>query len=134
MVPVRVMKVPVDEIVDVVAVGHRRVATVGTVHVVRVVPVTLVGNALGRVGIVHLDRVLVVVALVRAVEMPVVKVADVIPMPDRDMAAVGSMRVVVILVNLVCHSVYSVHLRVTDRSAWSSVFSTSVRTCLSASE
>lgn len=108
VIAVRVMQVAVDEVVDVIAVGNGGVSAVRPVHVIRVVPVALVRSAVGRVGVVDRDRVLVVVTVVGAVEVSVVQVADVVPVLDRDVAAVGSVRVGVVLVDLMCHSIRSV--------------------------
>lgn len=99
VIPVRVVQVSVDEVVDVVPVRNRRVPTSGPVDVVGVVAGALVLRAALGVGRVDVDRVLVVVVLMRAVKVPVMEVTDVVPVLDGDVTAVGAVRVVVAFVN-----------------------------------
>ena len=96
---VGMVQVTVDEVVDMVAVGNRRMSTVRAVDVACVVPLALVGCA--PVGIVarDLDDVFVVVIFMSAVEMPVVEVPHVISVFHGNMATVWPMRVIVILVD-----------------------------------
>jgi hypothetical protein len=139
MAAARVVQVAFDEIVDVVAVGHRIVTTVGTMRMGRVVTGTdMTRLAPGRVGVVDRDDVLVDVIAVRVVQVTVVQVVDVVPMPHGRVAAVGAVNVGVALVCLaVRHGALS-FLRQSVRcswssSAWSSAFEISSTTCWSAS-
>jgi hypothetical protein len=104
VVAVRVVQVTIDQIVDVISVRDRGVPTAGSVHVVGIVAGALVRLAVVRVRGVDRDRVLVVVILVGAVKVPVVEIPDVIAVLDRYVTAVGSVRVVVVFVDLVHRS------------------------------
>lgn len=101
VVPVRVVQVAVDQVVDVVTVRHCGVTASGSVHVVGVVTRAGVRPAAVRIGRAHRDGVFIVVVLVRAVQVTVVQVPDVIVVTDRDVATVGAVLVVVVLVDLV---------------------------------
>ena len=103
VVAVGVMQMPIDEVADVIAVRNRRVTTVGSVYVVGVMAIAFVGaTAIGvRVG--DFDGMLVVVIFVRAVQVPVVQIADVIAVLDGDVAAVRTMLMIVVFVDSVCH-------------------------------
>jgi hypothetical protein len=106
VVAVRVVQVPIHEVIDVVAMRDRRVSTAGAVHVVRIVTGALVLCATVRVFRCHFDRVFIVVTLVGAVQMPIVQIADVVAVPDGRVPAVGAMLVIVIFMNLVCHQAF----------------------------
>ena len=103
VIAVGMMQMPVDEVADVIAVWDRGVTAVGSVHVVGVMAIAFVGaTAIGiRVG--DFDGMLVVVIFVRAVQVSVVQIADVIAVLDGDVAAVRTMLVIVVLVDSVCH-------------------------------
>ncbi|HEY1553244.1 MAG TPA: hypothetical protein VGF94_00350 [Kofleriaceae bacterium] len=99
---VRVVKVAIDQVVDVIAVRHRLVAAARTVHVTGRVPLARVtGGATGRVRRVDRDCAFVDVVVVDHVEVAVVEVVDVAAVPDGPMPAVGAMDVIVLRVNLV---------------------------------
>jgi len=55
VVTVGMVQVPIHEVVDVVAVRYGRMATTGTVHVVRIMARTLVLRALRGVRSAHVD-------------------------------------------------------------------------------
>ena len=104
VVPVGVMEVTVDEVVDVVAVGHGLVAAAGAVDVaVLVTGAAVCGGAGGRVAFAHLDHVLVHVVAMGVVEVAVVEVVHVVTVLDGDVAAVGAVDVVVVLVLVAVH-------------------------------
>jgi len=88
MVAVRVMQVAVDQVIDMVAVGHRFMAAAGAVAVGLVVAVALVfrGAAI-RVFGADFQHMLVHVIAVGMVQMTVVQVINVILMADGHMAA-----------------------------------------------
>ena len=100
---VRAMQVPVHEVIDVVSVRYRLVPAARPVHVGRVVPPACVtGRARGRMGFVHLDPVLVEVAVVRMVKVPVVQIVHVALVLDRNVPAALAV-LVIVLVGLVAH-------------------------------
>jgi hypothetical protein len=107
VVAVGVVQVPIDEIVDVIAMGHRLVAASRTMHVTRLVPAALVRRRTGiRVLRRHLDRVFIDVARVHVVQVAVVQIVHVVTMLHGGMAAAGSMLMGVVgVVGLfaVCH-------------------------------
>jgi hypothetical protein len=104
MAIVGVVQVPVDEVVDVVAVRDRRVPATRTVYVSRFVPgAAVLGRACIGIRRRHVDRVLVHVVAVGMMQMPVVDVVHVTVVPYRDMAAVRSVHVLVISVRLAAH-------------------------------
>ena len=98
MVSVRMVERPVDAVVDVVAVGDRLVTA----------PWPVVADAFhrragGRLPAAHLEPVLVDVLPVRRVEMAVVQVGGVGPVPDLGGPATGAVRVRVLRVLLAGH-------------------------------
>jgi len=99
MVAVGVMQVPVDQIVDVVAVGHLLMPAAGAVHVVgRVRAAAVVGRAAVRVDVGHLDAMLLDhVPFLGMVEVSVVQVVDVIVVLNGDVAAVRTVLVAVVV-------------------------------------
>ena len=99
----RMMQVPIDEIVDVIAVGNGRMPAAGPVDVACVVSLAVVSGASVRVGVRYLQRVLVVVAVMSAVQVPVMQIADVVTVLNGNVAAVGSMLVGVVFVYVVVH-------------------------------
>lgn len=103
---VRVMEVPIDEVVDVVAVRHRRVATARAVRVVLRVTATCVrGRAVGGVLRVDSELALVDVTVVGVVEVAVVEVVDVIAVTNGGVPAAGAVDVIVRVVRAVGHRV-----------------------------
>lgn len=105
MVPVRVVQVAVDEVVDVVAMRHRLMPATGAVLVPRLVSLAaMLGRAAIRVLRSHLDGVLVDVVAVHVVQVPVVQVIDMITVPHRSVPAVGAvlMRVIGVMWLIAC--------------------------------
>jgi len=91
---VRVVQVPVDEVVDVIAVRHGGVATACAVHVAGLVPAAaVVRGALGRVLGAHGERVLLDGLAVLVVQMAVVQIVDVAVVSDAGVAAAAAVRV-----------------------------------------
>ena len=99
MVAVRVVKRPRDLVVDVPAVRNGGVAAGGAV-----VLAALDRGADARPDPVDLEAVLVGVGLVRCVEVTVVQVVGVVAVPDRPVAATGSVNVVVAVVFTAGHA------------------------------
>ena len=88
VVAMRMMQVSVDQIVDVIAVGHRLVAAPGPVlmsGLMAFAPV-LLRAALG-VLCGYLDHVLVDVVCVRVMQVPIVQIIDMIPVAHGGVAA-----------------------------------------------
>lgn len=101
VVSVLVVQVTADEVVDVIAVRHRRMATRGRVHVSRRVGSTCVRwRAAAGIRRVDGDLALVDVAIVVVVQVTIVQEVDVTVVLDGDVAAVGPMRVVAVFVQL----------------------------------
>ncbi len=87
-----VVQMTIDQIIDVVAMGHRFVAAARAVDMAAVMSATIVlGGAGARVGGRHADDVLIDMALVRVMEMSVVKIIDMIVVLDGGMTAAGLM-------------------------------------------
>ena len=102
VVAVRVVQPPVHEVVDVIVVRDRVMATAAAVRVPRF--------AVGRIGVargmrgVDRDRVLVHVVLVRMVQMPFMQVVDVVLVANGRVTAALAMDVrVSVFVNRVRH-------------------------------
>jgi hypothetical protein len=96
------VKVPIDEVVDVIAVRHRVVPAVRAMDVTIRVPIALMtGRA--RVGVsgIDSDRAFVDVITMHRVEMSIVQIVDVAVVPDRAMATVRAVYMLVVGVNLV---------------------------------
>ena len=107
VVAVGMVEVAVDEVVDVVAVGHGLVPASGAVDMtVLMTGASVPRGAGGRVCLAHLDHVLVHVVAVGMVKVAVVEVVHVVTVPDGDVPAVRAVNVVVVFV------LDAVHLRV----------------------
>lgn len=97
MVSVRVVQVTIDQIVNVVAMRNRLVSAAGTMDMVGLMARAAV-NGRAAIGILlaHLDDMLVDVIAMRMMQMAVVQVVNMIPMPNGDVAAVGAVLMVMI--------------------------------------
>lgn len=92
MVAVRMMEPALDEIVGVIAMRHGGMTAVRAVNVPGVMTrVPVLRRALVRVPVADLDRVLVNAVAVRAVQMAVMQIVDVVAVLDADMPAPGTM-------------------------------------------
>jgi len=97
---VRVVQVPADEVVDVIAMRYGFVATAGPVPVVHVMrSADVLGCALIRVGAVDCDRALDDLGTLHLVQMPVVEIVDMATMSDGHVATIRSVQMRVLLVN-----------------------------------
>ena len=104
MVSVRMVEMPVDEVVEMISVGNGFVTTARAMHMVCVVPpACVVRGAASRVRLIHVDRVLIDVVLVGVMEMAVVKVVHVIAMLHGGVAAIGSVLVAMLGVGFAGH-------------------------------
>lgn len=89
VVVVRVVQVPIHQIIDVIAMRHGFMAAVWTVHMARFVSATrVIRRADHRVAVVHCERVLIHVVAVRRVQMPVVQVVHMIVVHNGCVSAV----------------------------------------------
>ena len=101
---VRVMQVPCDEVVDVIAVRDRLVTATSAVDVARGVTGAAVRRRAGRrIGGANLEDALVDVPIVTVVEVAIVEVVDVVAMADGEVAAVCAVDVIVIRMGGVAH-------------------------------
>jgi hypothetical protein len=91
MITVRMVKVAIDEIVDMVAMRDGLMPATRSVHMTWLVSgATVVRRATIRILGRHFNDVLVYVIGVRVVKVPIVQVVDVIAMADRRMTAGGA--------------------------------------------
>ena len=91
MVAVRMMQMPVDQIVDVVSVRHRLVPAPRTMNVPRLVSAALVtGRTRVRILRRNLDRVLIDMPVMHVMQMTVVKIVDMIAMLESRVPASGT--------------------------------------------
>jgi hypothetical protein len=96
-VPVVLMvKVTVDEIVDVIAMRNGGMTAIGPVVMRGVVGAGVPVCARGRVRRIHLDGMFVDVAVMVVVQMSVVEIVDVIVMPNPQVSTAGAVSVRVI--------------------------------------
>ncbi len=100
---VRVMKVPLDHVIGVIAVGDRIVPARGAVNMSLVVPAAcgVLWSARGRVLPADRERVLVDMIAVSVMEVPVVEEVLVPVVLDPLVAAAGAVLMVVAFVGLV---------------------------------
>ncbi len=102
VIAVRVVQVPADEIVGVVAMGNRLVSATRAVRVPFIVPATAVrGRALGRIRGIDGEAALVDMVAMNMVQMPVVQVVAVVAMANALMATAGLMDMLMCFVRLV---------------------------------
>jgi hypothetical protein len=116
---VRVVKMTVDQVVDVIAMRHGRVTAGGGVNVRGVMRAARVpGRARIWVGAIDLDLALVGVAIVDVVKVAIVDVVDVAVVTNGHMATARAMNVSVVGVNVVIHGQpgLQVQHRTRDRS------------------
>ena len=99
---VRMVKMPVDDVVDVTGVRDGRVAATWSVRV-RGVPGAIVLAACGGVGRAGFELVLVHVIAMHEVKVPVVEVILVIAVANAGVAATVSVNVIVLFVGFVVH-------------------------------
>lgn len=101
---VRVVQVTVDEVVDVIAVWHRLVTTICTMHVIGGVRAAGVGrSARGGVGGVDRDGALIDVAVVLVMQMSVMQIVDMIAVLDGGVTAGRTVDVIVLGMGVVAH-------------------------------
>jgi hypothetical protein len=102
VIAVREVQVPADEIVRVIAVGHRLVSAVRAVRVSWIVPATAVPRrALRGIRCIDLDAALVDVIAVNVMQMPVMQVVAMVTMLNALVSTAGLMNMLVRCVRLV---------------------------------
>lgn len=103
---VRVVKVALDQVIGVIAMRHHRMSAAGAVDVIGgVAGAAMVRRALGGVGRVDRDRVFIDVIAVDVVQVSIVEVVDVAGVLHREMAAVGTVNMVMGWVDGVIHEI-----------------------------
>lgn len=97
VIAVRMVQMAVDEIVDMIDVRDRFVAAARAMDVSSIMPgAAMVGRATIRILVAHLNPMLIHMIGVRMVKMTIVEIVDMVAMPNRDVAALRSVRVIVI--------------------------------------
>jgi hypothetical protein len=97
---VRMVQVPTNEIVDVIAVGNLLVTAIGAVNVRSFVPAAgVLRSAISGIGRADLEDVLVDVVTVRVMQMRVVQVVEMVSMLDCRVPASGAVLVRVVRMN-----------------------------------
>lgn len=93
---------PVNEIINVITMGHRLVTAARPVDVSGIVATaSMVGGADIRILIAHLDHVFDDrTVFANVMQVTIVQIVDVVPMPHTGVLAVGSVLMIVILVNV----------------------------------
>lgn len=99
-----IVEMPVYQVANMISVGHRFMATARSVDVVVAMCIALVapGTSTG-ILLAHFQLMLVVMAFMGMMEVPVVKVIDVVLVLNGGMSAIGAMFMVVILVFFTAH-------------------------------
>ena len=96
------MQMAVDEIVNVIAMRDRLVAAVGAMDMGSIVAAAVMAlGAAGGVRLAYFHHMLIDMAFMRAMQVAVVEVVDVVVMLDCGMTAVGAMLVRMVLVDFV---------------------------------
>lgn len=143
VVAVRMVKVPGDAIIHVVAVRYRFMAAARAMHVAGLMPTAaVVGGAALRVLARHLDHMLVDMTFVRVMEVAIVQVVGMATMAHRRVSAAGPMLMSMIgmgrgrasrheTVSFPCPKPADTSVRLS--AAWSIALRTSRSTCSSAS-
>jgi hypothetical protein len=100
MAVVRVMQMAVDQVVNVIPMGNRRMPTSWTVNMVGRMPLACMSTRAG-IGIGNAHFELMLLDLARGglvVQMAIVQIIDVVPVLDRDVSTIGTMDMVMIFV------------------------------------
>jgi hypothetical protein len=91
MVAMRMMQAAVDQIVDVVAVRYRLVATARSMAMCRLMTASAMLNAAAvGIGSAHFDDVLLDLTLVGVIQVPVIEVVDMSMVANGDVTAAGA--------------------------------------------
>lgn len=118
MVAMGVVQVAADQVVGVIAVRHRLMATDGTVNMVGRVPIAgVIGRASVGIGGIGRQTMLIGVVAVGVVQVAIVEIVHMVGVGDGGVATTGTMGVLVVRVGaagLCGHA-----LRVAPRGSWS---------------
>lgn len=144
VITVRMVQMPVNQVIDVVPMRKGGVPAIGAVHMPGFVAATsVVGSASFRVFLADLEHAFIGVPLMRMVQMPVVQIIDVIAVDNAGMTAAGSVDVGMVFVDSVfVHGdlrglvVVSVREEESENGslAWARALTTNSATCWSAKE
>lgn len=95
VIPVRMVQMPIDQVIDVIAVGNRIMTTPGAVNMIRGVGAAgMLGRTRSRVFRRHLQPVFLDAAVAAdVVQVAVVQVVDVVAVPHARVFAVGAVLV-----------------------------------------
>lgn len=97
------VQVAVYQVINMIAVGNRRMSAVGAMNVVRIVPGAVVFDTPVGIDAGDLNDMLVIVVFVGAVKMPIVEIPHMVAVLDGYMAAVRAVFMIVVFVDFVCH-------------------------------
>jgi hypothetical protein len=93
----RMVQVPIHEIVDMIAMRHGLVSAAGTMDMARLMAGTAVIRRAGVwVRFRHLDHMLVHMVAMRMVQMAIMQIVDMVAVPQGGVAATGAMRVAMV--------------------------------------
>lgn len=108
VISVRMMEMPVHQIIDMIPMRHGFVATPWTMSVIRVMLTTLMARgALRRIVFGHFQLVALHSILAHVMKMTIVQIIDMIAVPDCGMATSGLMLMLVIGMNGFAHRILS---------------------------
>jgi len=101
---VKMMQMPGYQIVHVIPVWHRLVATAFAVYMPDIMAAAIVAaGTVCRILVRHCQYVLVKMPFMSMMQVPVMQVVNVVFMPNRRMSATRPMNVIVIFVYVMCH-------------------------------
>lgn len=100
---VGMVQVAFDQVIDVVAVRDRRMATARAVAMRGGMPGAVMGSTSAGIGGVDFDHVLIVVAFVRKVQAAIVQIIDMVLVAHGHMSTAGAVDMLRVFVNLVIH-------------------------------
>jgi len=93
----RVVQMPIHEIVDMAVMRHRLVSAAGTMDMARFMTGTAMIRRAGVwVRLRHLDHMLVHMVAMRMVQMTIMQIVDMVAVPQCGVAAAGAMRVAMV--------------------------------------
>ena len=94
MIAVRMVQASIDQIIDMITMGDRLMAAIWTMPMRCLVPLRrLVGRAPIRVLGCYFDDMLIDVAAFNVLKVPLIKIIDVVGVPNRDVATSRPMNV-----------------------------------------
>ena len=106
MIAMRMVQAAIDQIIDVIAMGHRLMAAIRPMHMAGIMALAgLAVVAAVRVLGADLDDMLIDMIAMRVMEVPIVKIIHMVAMADGGMAAILTvlMRVIVVDAAVVAH-------------------------------